>query len=777
MGIRFNKGKMILVILAIFFGVFGTGLILNTYSVVKREMDKSYMETNPASFVLRVNPIDENLIKEMKEFPGIVAIEPRRAIRARAEIAEDLYLVTNLYIIDDFTDLRVDTFLPIGGKSVPQTGEILLEKEALRVAKIEIGDEINVKIPLNEARPLQITGSVYAPGLKPAWMENNLYGFITEETLGLLGVPTDFGELRFVVSEDRFDKAVIKQLAFSIRDQLEANGYTVNRVQVPTPGKHPNGDQMSALLFLFQLFGLLSLILSGVLVINMLSAMLSGQIRQIGMMKAIGATPGQISSIYYIMVARLGLVALFFALPVAAAASSGLVNICSDMLNFSISSYDIPLWSYAAQFVAGLVIPLLAAMIPIQRGCKITINQALRDYGVAQKDFKRKNFIIRGINNSILLSIRNTFRKKGRFLLTVGTLAVGGAILIVALNVKASLENTIDNAMTSLGYDIQYMLSKNYPEQDVRRALDSTDYSVEYFSGASASLVYKDGTQSNAFQLLGLPQSTRSLNLPVLQGRWLTDDDTDCIVINHAFVDINPSIKLGDIITLHANGKQTEWSIVGIVKEVGANERAYVSGDYYRQVFNQDGLVRLLSVINERKGSVSEAELAMQTERQLKDAGFDVLLGRNILDVKQVFDNHLLLIAGFLVFASILILIVGVMGLMSSMSINVLDRIREIGVMRAIGGSSGDILHIIVNEGIITGLISFGASFVLSVPLTYIIGNLFGNIFLKTPLDNVISPTGIVIWLCIIICITVFTSYIAAQKALTGKVSEILIYE
>jgi putative ABC transport system permease protein len=285
-----NKSRTILVILAIFFGVFGTGLILDLYSVAGREMDNSYMATNPYSFSIRINDYDADLITSLCEINGVEQVEARRTVRARTEIAPDVWRTSYLYVIEDFADVRIDTFTSVRGASVPGIREVLIEKESLPVIGREPGETANIKISLNSANPLSIVGSVHAPGLKPAWMEKTVYGFITPETLGLLGVASENCDLLFVVSEDmRFEKAAIQKIAFEIRDMLFDTGYKIDRVTVPTPGKHPNGDQMNALLFLFQLFGGLSLILSGVLVINMISSMLSGQVRQIGIMRSCGA--------------------------------------------------------------------------------------------------------------------------------------------------------------------------------------------------------------------------------------------------------------------------------------------------------------------------------------------------------------------------------------------------------------------------------------------------------------------------------------------------------
>ena len=653
-----NKARTILVILAIFFGVFGTGLILDLYSVAGREMDNSFMATNPYSFSIRINDYSAELMTSLYEKKGIEQIEARRTVRARAEIAPDEWRVSYLYVIEDFTDARIDMFTPVAGASVPGICEVLIEKESMPVMNRQVGETINMKVSLNTHETLVIVGSVHAPGLKPAWMEKTVYGYITPETIDLLNASSENRDLLFVVSEEiRFDKNAIREIAFDMRNMLLDQGYNVDRVTIPTPGKHPNGDQMNAILFLFQLFGGLSLVLSGVLVVNMISSMLSGQVRQIGIMKAVGATRGQIAAVYYAVVLTCCAVAIAIAIPLAAVVSKMLVNVCASMLNFTVSDYSIPFWPFAVQLAAGLLVPVLAAAYPILKGAGTTVREALRDYGTNKQQFGSSRFDItlskiKGAR-LLLLPIRNAFRRRGRLILTIATLAVGGAILIVSLNVKSSLDNTIDRAMVSLGYDLQFFFSRSYPENEVVQAIKSIPgvENVEMLAGAMSSMVHDDGTETNPFQLAAIPGNMETLSLPVLQGRFIEQGDTNAIVLNHTYLDSEPHLQVGDTITIKTNGQSIVWVIVGIVKEVGANARAYVNGGYFQELFHQEGMARVVNIVTAGHDVETHKAVSILAEKALQNADIDVMLSNSFSDTREIFTNHLAIIVGFLFLA------------------------------------------------------------------------------------------------------------------------------
>ena len=121
--------------------------------------------------------------------------------------------------------------------------------------------------------------------------------------------------------------------------------------------------------------------------------------------------------------------------------------------------------------------------------------------------------------------------------------------------------------------------------------------------------------------------------------------------------------------------------------------------------------------------------------------------------------------------------IVGVLGLISTMGIQIIERTREIGVMRAIGASNRELLHMILVEGCLIGLLSWFVSTLAAYPISRIINIGFGEIFLRTPLDFRFHPAAPFIWLGLVILFTVIASTIPARKATRLTVRETLAYE
>lgn len=86
-------------------------------------------------------------------------------------------------------------------------------------------------------------------------------------------------------------------------------------------------------------------------------------------------------------------------------------------------------------------------------------------------------------------------------------------------------------------------------------------------------------------------------------------------------------------------------------------------------------------------------------------------------DGLQIIEDHLIVIMIFLTMMSLLVLAVGGLGLLSTMSINVLERTREIGVMRAIGAGTKTVIALVVAEGELVGLLSWIVALILAGPI------------------------------------------------------------
>jgi putative ABC transport system permease protein len=202
----------------------------------------------------------------------------------------------SLDVLHDYDDIRLSKIAPAGGAWPPPKRELLIERSSLSTINAQVGDTILIETPDGKQRHMRIAG--LAHDISKGQTNLMAFGYISFDTLEWLGFSRDFDELFILVAENEGDKDHIQAVADRVQDKIEKSGRTVYWIWIPEPGEHPASEDLQALLIILGVLGILSLFLSGFLVINIISALMTQQIRQIGIMRAIGARVTQIVQLY-----------------------------------------------------------------------------------------------------------------------------------------------------------------------------------------------------------------------------------------------------------------------------------------------------------------------------------------------------------------------------------------------------------------------------------------------------------------------------------------------
>src|SRR5256714_1470103 len=417
-----ERARTVLVVLAIALGVSAFAAVLASYAILTRELDRGYLATNPASAVIRLDSVDDDTVKAILQNPEVSDAEPRRTISGQIKAGPVQWRNLVLFVVKDYGNIRVSKLVPEKGAWPPATGEILIERDAFQLVKAGIGDTVIVKTGNGVERPLRISGSVHDVGQAQARMENIRYGYINLATLVQLGEAPYLNQLNILVAQNRFDENHIKRVVADVETLITSRGREVRRVEIPAPGKHPHSELMGVLLLAMSSFGIFVLVLSGILVINLLAAMMASQVRQIGVMKAIGGTRWQIARIYFGQALFLGIAAIIVSAPLGIVGSRALCRYMAMFLNFDIDSFAVPLWVYLLVALIGIAAPLIAAAYPVWGGTRVPVRVALSDFGLSQTTFGASTFDraltrVGGTFSLIVLAIRNSFRRRARLVL------------------------------------------------------------------------------------------------------------------------------------------------------------------------------------------------------------------------------------------------------------------------------------------------------------------------------------------------------------------------
>jgi putative ABC transport system permease protein len=772
-----ERGRVLLMVVAIAVSLLGVATVLGAYAILTREMARNYQGTAPASASIRLGGgVTADLVEQVKRRPGIAEAAAGEILLARAQVGHD-WRPLLLFVVDDFATMKLNTFTRQSGAWPPPDGTMLIERTAAQILDATEGNSVVVKTPNGRPTAVAITGLVHDPGLAPAWQEAEGYGYITRATLAGLGEPAGLAELRVKVSERPFDLAAIERTVADLGQWLRASGHTVLEARVPPPGRHPHQTQMEGVLFLMLTFSALALVLSGILVATSLAAMLARQVREIGVMKTVGARTGQLAGLYAVFIFLVGAVSVAVALPAGVGGAILLSRVVAKMLNLTLASEGIPIWVFAVVAAAGTLVPLLVAAFPISRGSRITVRAAIDQHGVSPPDARSPQSTwlasLPGLNRSLVLAFRNAVRRRARLVLTLALLAAGGAMFMTALNVSGGWERIIGRVYENRLYDLEVRLrAPSAVVERLRNVPGVRTVEVWGFSPTALSRpgqvdivrTYPDGSHGS-LALMGPPAATELVRFPLLAGRWLVPGDADAVVLNHMVLGQARGTRVGDWITLSIEGRPTRWRVVGIVEEVGSPGIAYVDSRSFARASGSGDSVRMVRIATSARSPESRTEIIRAIERELAQAGVNVESVIPLAVLHTAMGDHVLVLIRMLLAMALLMATVGILGLGSTMGTNVVERTREIGVMKTVGATPGQVGRLVVVEAVLVSTWSWLLAVALALPLTSVVGRTVGMLSFRLRLPLVVDPRAVVGWLALVTAVSVAATLIPARSA------------
>ncbi|MHB1133700.1 MAG: ABC transporter permease [Chloroflexota bacterium] len=778
-----NKTRTVLVVLSIAVGVFAIGMIGGTQLILSQDMRQAFMGINPFSAAIATESFDDELVQMVRDMKGVEDAEGQGSLSRRVRLPNGGTKGVQFTAYGSFDDIRINKVFSEVGAWPPSDREVVMERASLEYLGLQVGGTLTVEVGENKTRELRIIGTARDMYIPPPAFVGSGYAYINMATAEWLGGSRSYSGLIFTVSENALDRDHIQRVTQQVRDKIENGGRTVFSTYVGDPGKHPIDGTMQALILILGALGLVALILSGFLVVNTVTALLTQQMRQIGVMKAVGARARQIMAMYLVITLTYGLLALVVGIPLGALGAVAMGGYLAGMVGFDVVSVRPSREVMLLEVAVGLAVPVLAAIWPIVSGVRISAREAMSASGASQGG-KSSGFLdrlleqVRGLSRPLLLSLRNTFRRKGRLALTLFTLTLGGATFIGIFCVRESTTVTLDDALGYFNYNYEVRLSRGYRAsflvEEAKRVPGVT--AVEPISGQNLRRQRPNESESDTISMLAIDPQTKLINIDLLEGRWLLPEDDNAVVLNSMVTQKESDVKVGDEVVFKGDGRETTWRVVGIVRGVMTGPIAYANRPYFEREMRTGGHVGSLWVVTAGDPAAGAATLQALKEH-FKTVGIRVAATESMAEMRQLIQGQFDIIVVFLLIMAVLMAVVGGLGLMGTMSLNVLERTREIGVLRAIGASDGAVRQIFIAEGILIGLLSWGVGAFVALPISQTLSYSVGVAFVNAPLTYAYSFGGLLIWLVTVVVLASLASILPARNASRLSVREVLAYE
>lgn len=796
-----GKARTLLVVFSIAVGVFSIGVISGAYVIISNDMSASYAANNPSNIELRTVNFDEDVLTSIQNTHSVKEAEGRRVFNIRVRVAgTQKWTTLDMVAFEDFEANNINLLVPLQGKPAPAKREVLLERDALTHLDAQVGDVLEFQLQDGSIKTMPVIGVAQDTATGADDFLASPYAYITMSTLQYLRQPEFYNRAYVTVASGGDDIYHIREVGAELKDKFEKNGTRVVRSRFSETSKHPLANTVNAILGILLALGILIVFLSSSLIANTLSALLNQHLRHIGVIKLVGGQRRQVFGMYITLIMSFALLALLIAVPLGGQGAYGLAVFIASELNFNILGYRIVPAAFLIQILVGLLIPLVAGLAPVINGSRITVLRALSgdlagDESQAHRQQQTrvnwfdwmlvsitKMLAARGIHfpRPFIISLRNTFRRRGRLVLTLFTLTMGGAIFIAVFNVRTTLHDYIGSIGKYFVADVSLDFDEPYRLSEMQRTVMQVDgvVGMEGWQFVSGELLDGDGDVLENINIFGPPANSVLIEPLLTKGRWIRADDIRKLALSEAVYGYFPDLQPGDTVMLKIDGRDEVWEVVGIFKFVDREGvLAYAPYEYIAQMnnlANRSYSFRLITENHQRSYQDAKAE---ELDKVLRDKGYKVRVaeaGRASLDVAVESLDTLVV---FLLIMAILTAIVGAMGLTGTMGMNVLERTREIGIMRAIGADDRAVMRTVIAEGLVIGMISFLLAIVLSIPFTYLLSTIVSLAVFETPIDVIFTFLGYAIWLGLVLLLSVFGSILPARSAAQLTIREVLAYE
>jgi len=795
-----NKGRTALVVFSIAVGVLSIGVIAGTYVIISNDMSITYAANNPANIEFRMDDFDDDMLTTIRNTHGIAEAEGRRVVNMRVrEMDREKWTTLDIIAVDDFDENKVNLLNLISGQIKPGKDEVILERDALEDLNIQVGQDLLFELPDGTTKSLQVVGIVLDPTTGADDFLAPPFGYITMDTLPTLHQPELFNRVYATISEKQDDMVHIRAVGGDLKDRIEKVDYVVTRTRFSKTHEHPMASIINAVLGILMALGFLIVFLASSLIANTLNALLNQHMRHIGVIKLVGGRNRQVLGMYFVLILVFGFLALLIAVPLGGQGAYWLAEFIADKMSFSLLGYRIVPLAFVIQIVVGLLVPIVAGLAPVIGGARVTVLRAISgDLTMDEKQAEESpqgesrwerfqtrvtNALARrGIHipRPLLISLRNTFRRRGRLMLTLFTLTMGGAIFIAVFNVRVSLYDYMGSIGQYFRADVTVDFDEAYRLREVEQYLMQVD-GVEYVEGwqfASVEALLPDGTVADNISLLAPPAESALVKPILVEGRWLHPDDVRRITVSESILTEFPNLKAGDYLHLKVNGQEEDWQVVGVFKFIGQQGTiGYAPFEYISRMNNQSNRSYSYRVVTTHHDRTYQDMMADYLDSYLRDNGFKVRKAEAGLASLDTALESLDILVTFLLIMALLTASVGSMGLTGTMSMNVLERTREIGIMRSIGAKDSVIMRTVIAEGVVIGLISFALALVLSVPFTYLLSTIISVTIFETPIKVVFTFMGYAIWIALVLVLSALASILPARNAARLTIREVLAYE
>lgn len=751
-----RKARAVFAVLTLAIAVASVG-IFAAPSLMDQAMQDEVRASRLADVTLQTKPllVTPAQLAALGRLPNVTGVQALSVVQTRVWLGERRQKAI-VVGVPDYGRQPVDR-VSITSGAAPRTGTVLTDVRNADGGRYDgsVGDTVRVVGVHDRVHELRVSGV----GRNLEWSQLGVNGdfvvlYATPATAAQLAGEPGYSLLAFRLADTSTQAA--KRTVDEVRSYLRAETSFTRFSDLPTirePGSYPGKELFEQLATLMNVFTVLALLAAGVLVANTMGTLIGEQRREIGMMKAIGGTRRQIRRVYLRTALLLGAIGSVL----GAALGVVIANLIVGFFGSTFFAIE-PGWSVSrsvvvASLVLGVLGPPLTALPAIRRGTRIPVREGLEEVPSLEGGVRTVDRLLRRLTflpRTAQIGVRSVTRRTRRTIATVVQIALAVGTLVGVLALMNSVTSTTEEAWNQLHYDLDLntVVGKQLDAQADR--LIRTTPGVEIAQPVLTNAVEAEGKDAFLWGLSPQPMFDQKVE----QGRWFTSAEEGAgapVTVIAKNIARAIGADVGDTVAIRTAAGPAELRVVGMTGTQMQNGLLLLTPlSTLRTVLDSPDTVNGYWV----RTSSGEHGLIDRTTTALEDrlaaAGYSI--GTNVRYVDQArnvdANRQISMAIGVLGF---LIVAISMVGLVNAITMNVLERTREIGVLRCVGARGRDIRRIFAAEGIVLSL----AGWLLGIPVGYAFARLLNWLLLEVvkiefaftfpPLNIVIALVGTVV--------------------------------
>lgn len=747
-------------------------------SLLQQAMDRQIASTRLADLTVRTNPLvmSKAQLQAVARVPNVVALQPKSVFSTRILIGDRRQKAV-IIAVPDYRRQSTDVIAVKSG-AAPTLGTVLTDTQNSSKEKFAAGagSPVRVIAANGQVQTLRVSGKGQnLGGGQIVAGEGFAVFYSTPRTLTGLRVAPGYTMLALRLRDT--SRAAAERTAAAVQNELRTvKGFTgfADYPEIRTHGDYPGKQLFGQVMTIITILALLSAL---VLLSNTMTTLIGEQTPEIAAMKAIGATRRQIRRIYQRTALLLGALGAVLGAGLGILLANAVVSFFGSRFYGITAGFHVDGTVLAASLFVGLIGPALAAMPAIRRASRLPLAEALSASGSAvggQGALDRGLRQIRFLPRSAQIGLRGAVRRKRRTLATAVQIALAVGTLLAMLSLGTAVANMTTGFFDSLHFDIW---AQTYASKPFNAAAQSTIASVPGVGKVQPLLTNNARVAGTTAQFYGLPHDP--MYLPDLEkGRWYTNaqarNGAPVAVVGRSLAD-KAGVNVGGTIQVKTAAGPASLRVLGITTNV-VNQGAFVALPLatLQSILHAPGTVNNYWIRTGPKDHAAIDRINARVEDALAASGNQATTTEQYIQKRDNVAANAGLTTTTTVLG-LLIVAISLVGLVNAITMGVIERTREIGMLRCVGARARDVRRIFTVEGVAVALLGW----LIGIPLGWALGN--GLVSLTQSLMNidlsfVFPAANIVITLIGTVVLAVLVLLTPVRRAIRLKTGDALRY-